>query len=94
MFLVDNAIPFRNGVLIQGHFNVQSPQLVPGEQLLAIKDGKQIGIVRFIGILNANFTHNPTNPRYHISIGFEKNKNYRSLIGSTLSKFPTKSLTI
>lgn len=88
MFLIDNAIPFRNGVLIQGHFQIPNPQIVPGEQLLATKDGKQIGIVRFIGILNANFTHNAANPRYHISVGFDQD--YRTLIGSTLSKFNTK----
>jgi hypothetical protein len=91
MFLVDNAIPFRNGTLIQGYFNVQNPQITPGEQLLAIKDGQEVGIVRFIGILSANFTHNPANPRYHISVGFDKD--YRSLIGSTLTKFSAKPLT-
>jgi hypothetical protein len=88
MFLVDNSIPFRNGVLIQGHFQVISPQLVPGEQMIAEKDGQRIGVVRFMGILSANFTHNPANPRYNISVGFDKD--YRLLQGATLSKFKTQ----
>jgi hypothetical protein len=87
MFLIENSIPFRNGVLIQGHFQVASPQIVPGDQLLAEKDGKRVGIVRFMGILSANFTHNPANPRYHISVGFDQD--YRLLQGCTLSKFKT-----
>lgn len=84
MFTIDNSIPFRNGVLIQGHFNSPGVQLVPGEQLLAEKDGERVGIVRFFGVINASFTHNPTNPLYHISVGFDKD--YRLLIGATLSK--------
>jgi hypothetical protein len=84
MFLIDNSIPFRNGVLIQGHFQVQNPLLIPGDQLLAKRDGQEVGLVRFMGILNANFTHNPANTRYHISVGFDKD--YRLLIGATLSK--------
>jgi len=84
MFQIENSIPFRNGVLVQGHFSVQSPQLFPGEQLLAEKDGERVGIVRFIGILSANFTHNPANPRYHISVAFQGP--YQVLIGATLRK--------
>ena len=84
MFLIDNSIPFRNGVLIQGHFQVSRPQITPGDQLIASKDGQQVGLVRFMGILNANFSHNPSNPRYHISVGF--NGDYRLLQGATLTK--------
>lgn len=84
MFLIDNSIPFRNGVLIQGRFQVNNPQITPGEQLIASKDGQQVGLVRFMGILNANFSHNPSNPRYHISVGFDKD--YRLLQGATLTK--------
>lgn len=87
MFLIENAIPFRNGILIQGKFQVPIPQVVPGEQLLATKDGQRVGIVRLFGILSANFTHNPANPRYHISVGYEKDQDYRKLIGATLTKF-------
>lgn len=86
MFLIDNAVPFRNGVLVQGHFQVPNPQIVPGEQMIAKKDDQQVGMVRISGILNANFSHNPSNPRYHISVGFEKEKDYRVLIGATLNK--------
>lgn len=84
MFLVENSIPFRNGVLVQGRFQASHPQLVPGEQLLVEKNGQRVGIVRFIGILNANFSHNPTNPRYHISVAFQGS--YQALLGSTLRK--------
>jgi hypothetical protein len=87
MFLVENSIPFRNGVLIQGHFQVTGPQLVPGDQLIAEKDGKRVGLVRFMGILNANFSHNPSNPRYHLSVAFDSD--YRLLQGATLSKLKT-----
>jgi len=86
MFLIDNAIPFRNGVLVQGHFQVPNPQLNYGDQFIATKDDQQVAMVRFHGILNANFTHNPANPRYHISVGVEKNFDYRKLIGATLNK--------
>jgi len=84
MFLVENSIPFQNGILVQGHFQVPQPQLVPGDQLLAEKNGQRVGIVRFIGILNANFSHNPTNPRYHISVAFPGP--YQALLGATLRK--------
>ncbi len=86
MFLIDNAVPFRNAVLIQGHFQTEHPRIMLGDQLIATKDGKQVGMVRIYGILNANFSHNPSNPRYHISVGFEKEKDYRVLIGATLNK--------
>lgn len=92
MFLIDNSIPFRNGILIQGHFQTQHPQLTPGDQLIAERDGKRIGIVRFVGILNANFTHNPSNPRYHISVAFDGP--FQALQGATLSKIPPQPLTI
>lgn len=87
MFLIDNAIPFKNGVLIQGKFQVSNPKVLPGEQLLATKDGQRVGIVRMFGILSANYTHDPANPRYHISVGCEKDQDYRRLIGATLTKF-------
>lgn len=85
MFLIDNAIPFKNAVLIQGKFQVQNPEIVPNEQLLVIRDGQQVGMVRVFGILSANFTHNPSNPRYHIAVGYSND--YRTLIGATLMKF-------
>lgn len=86
MFLIENAIPFRNGVLIQGKFQVVGPKVVPGEQLVATKDGQRVGMVRLFGILSANYTHDPSNPRYHISVGCEKDQDYRALIGATLTK--------
>ena len=91
MFLIDNAVPFRNGVLIQGRFQIPNPQVVPGEQLLATKEGQRLGLVRMFGILSAGFTENPANPKYHISVGYEKDKDYRNLIGATLSKLPSNS---
>jgi hypothetical protein len=84
MFLVENSIPFQNGVLVQGHFQVQHPQLLPGEQLLAEKNGQRVGIVKFNGILNANFTRDPKNPLYHISVAFPGP--YQALLGATLRK--------
>lgn len=89
MFLIDNAVPFRNGVLIQGHFTQSGVKLLPGETCLAEKNGVRVGIVRFMGILNANFSHNPCNPRYHISVGFEGD--CRNLIGCTLSLLKTSA---
>lgn len=86
MFLIENAIPFRNAVLIQGKFQAANPKIFPGDQLIATKDGQRVGMVRMFGILSANYTHDPSNPRYHISIGCEKNQDYRELIGATLTK--------
>jgi hypothetical protein len=86
MFLIENAIPFRNGVVIQGKFQVQNPKMFPGDQFLAIKNDQRVGMVRMFGILSANFTHDPSNPRYHISVGCEKGQDYRALIGATLTK--------
>lgn len=84
MFLIDNAVPFKNAVLIQGKFQVPNPKVVPDEQFLVIRDGQQVGMIRLFGILSANFTHNPSNPRYHIAVGYDKD--YRTLIGATLIK--------
>jgi hypothetical protein len=86
MFLIDNAVPFRNAVLIQGRFQIPNPQVVPGEQLIATQNGSQIGLIRLFGILSANYTHDAANPRYHISVGVEKDFDYRKLIGATLNK--------
>jgi hypothetical protein len=86
MFLIENAIPFRNGMMIQGRFQISSPKVLPGEQFVATKDGRRVGMVRMFGILSANYTHDPSNPRYHISVGCEKDQDYRALIGATLTK--------
>lgn len=85
MFLIDNSIPFRNGIVVQGRFTVNHPEIQPGDMFIAERDGVRVGIVRFIGILSANFTQSKENPRYHVSVAFDGD--YRVLAGATLTKF-------
>lgn len=84
MFLIENSIPLRNGMIIRGRFQVEKPQLAPGDQLIAEKDDQRIGLVRFIGVISANYTHEPTNPRYHLSVAFDGP--YQLLTGAILRK--------
>jgi len=81
MFLVENSIPLRNGIILQGHFT-PGHAIKPGDQLLAEKDGRRVGMVRFVGIINANFLQDSANPRYHLSVAFEGP--YQALVGATL----------
>lgn len=85
MFLIDNSIPFRNGILVQGRFTVNHPEIAPGDMFVAEKDGARLGIVRFVGILSAGFTQSKENPRYHLSVAFDGD--YRALTGATMVKF-------
>lgn len=85
MFLIENAIPFKNGMCIQGKFQTPGIVLNPGDQFAAIKNGIQVGIVLFRGIMGVNYTHDPKNPRYHLSVGCG-DCDYRALIGTTLIK--------
>lgn len=84
MFLVENAIPFQNATLVQGKFTVNSPNLLPGDMFLVEKDGIRIGMARFLALVNAKYSHNPQNPKYNITVGFDKD--YRLLIGATFTK--------
>ena len=84
MFEVETAFRFKNGVVVQGHFTEAHPALVVGDMLTACYEGAQIGSVRFIGIVNVNFSYNPENPRYLLSVGFDKD--YKLLEGTVLSK--------
>ena len=81
MFQVENAVPFRNGMILRGRFTVPGVRLLPGE-VLVVEDTSQM--VRFNGVMNANYTHDPSNPRYHISVAFDGD--YQSLVGKTLKK--------
>lgn len=84
MFQIENAIPFRNATLIQGHFTVSSPKFGLGDSFLAKRGDARIGLVRILAIVSANYTRNAANPLYHISVGFDGD--YRSLIGCTLEE--------
>ncbi len=81
MFIIENAIPFRNGTLIQGKFTISHPTLNPGEQLLIEKAGQRIGMAKFNGILSVNYLRGPSNPMYHISIAFDGD--YHELPGAS-----------
>lgn len=84
MFQVENAIPFQNAKVIQGHFTVQHPKFQIGNSFLAKKNGEKVGLVRILAIVSANYTRNPSNPMYHISVGFDGD--YRKLVGCTLEE--------
>ena len=86
MFLVENVIPCRNGLIVQGRFQVAHPNILPGDQWVATRDGVQVGMVRFLGIINANFTHDISNPRYFLSVAADKSLNYQQLIGTLLTE--------
>ncbi len=84
MFEIENAIPFRNAKVIQGHFTVTHPKFQLGDSFLAKRDGEKVGLVRILAIVSVNYTRGASNPMYHISVGYDGD--YRDLVGTTLEE--------
>lgn len=82
MFLIENIIPCRNGIIAQGKFTIPHPTLVPGQQLIAAFQNKRIGLVRFVATISVHYSWGKENPRCQLSIAFDGD--YKSLIGSEL----------
>lgn len=86
MFKIEQVFPMKNGTILVGRFTIQQPKLSPGEMLIAqhSETSQRIGLVRFGGVISGRFTHEPTNPRYELSVSFDGD--YRKLLGAVLVK--------